>query len=219
MTMRDLRRNYNVGALEREDLADDPLQQFEQWFADAEAVEHPAWLELNAMTLATYDAATGQVYARVVLLKHVDEQGFLFFTNYESDKGRQLAGHPAASLVFYWPHLERQVRVQGRVTKSDRETSEQYFHARPRSSQLSAAASCQSSAIADRTLLEAEVARLAELYHDQEIPCPEQWGGLLVKPHEIEFWQGRADRLHDRFVYRQTSQSSADPWTITRLSP
>lgn len=217
MTMRDLRRNYKSSALEQEDLAADPLEQFHRWFAEAEAAEHPDWLELNAMTLATSDGK--QVYARVVLLKHVDERGYMFFTSYGSAKGQQLTNYPLASLVFYWPHMERQVRVQGSVSKTDRETSEQYFHARPRSSQLGAAASQQSAPVENRQMLEAEVARLAELYSDQEIPCPESWGGFVVKPHEIEFWQGRADRLHDRFVYRLLNEKTVGRWSIARLSP
>ncbi|MCC6509748.1 MAG: pyridoxamine 5'-phosphate oxidase [Pirellulaceae bacterium] len=215
MTMRDLRRNYELKALEREDLADEPLDQFHTWFQEARHAAHPDWLELNAMTLSTYDRQREQVTSRIVLLKHVDERGFMFFTNYLSHKGTQLSDRPAASLVFYWPHMERQVRVVGHVTKSDRQTSEQYFHDRPRSSQLGAAASRQSSEIESRQVLQAEGARLDELYRDQEIPCPEHWGGLILAPHEMEFWQGRQDRLHDRFVYRKQPSG----WYIARLAP
>ncbi len=167
------------------------------------------------MTLSTYNPASAQITSRIVLLKHLDERGFMFFTNYLSDKGKQLVEHPQASLVFYWPHMERQVRVLGHVSKTDRATSEHYFHSRPRSSQLGAAASQQSKVIADRQVLEAEVARLDALYQDQQVPCPEHWGGLLLAPYEIEFWQGRQDRLHDRFVYRK----QGDLWEIARLSP
>jgi pyridoxamine-phosphate oxidase len=143
----------------------------------------------------------------------------MFFSNYASEKGQQLAAHPQASLVIYWPHMEQQVRIQGTVSRTDRETSERYFHARPRSSQLGAAASAQSEPIADRHVLEAEVARLDAQYRGREVPCPEHWGGYLVKPHEIEFWQGRSDRLHDRFVYRRGSPAAVHPWNIERLSP
>lgn len=215
MTMRDLRRNYDMKALEREHLASHPVQQFHRWFEEAQAASPPDWLELNAMTLATYDPHTQQVTARIVLLKHLDERGFMFFTNYLSHKGAQIGSHLQVSLVFYWPHMERQVRVVGQVSKTDRETSEHYFHSRPRSSQLGAAASRQSSEIESRQVLEAEVARLDALYKDEQVPCPEHWGGYLIAPYEVEFWQGRLDRLHDRFVYRKKN----DTWHIARLSP
>ena len=215
MTMRDLRRNYDMKALEREDLAGHPVNQFHKWFEEARDASPPDWLELNAMTLATYDPDQQQVTARIVLLKHLDERGFMFFTNYLSDKGTQLSLHHQASLVFYWPHMERQVRVLGRVSKTDRQTSEHYFHSRPRTSQLGAAASQQSKVIESREVLQAEVARLDKLYQDQQVPCPDHWGGLLLQPYEIEFWQGRLDRLHDRFAYRKTGEA----WTIVRLSP
>lgn len=219
MTMRDLRRNYEMHALNRDDLSEDAIEQFQTWFRVARTTEHPDWLEINAMTLATYDTQTQRVAARIVLLKHVDQHGFMFFTNYLSDKGQQLASHPAASLVFYWPHLERQVRVQGVVSPTDRATSQHYFGERPRSSQLGAVASRQSSVVTDRQVLESEVARLDSLYQGQAIPCPEYWGGYLMQPHCIEFWQGRLDRLHDRFIYRKNSQSTEGPWIIERLSP
>ncbi len=206
MTMRDLRRNYELKALEREHLAAHPVQQFHRWFEEAQAASPPDWLELNAMTLATYDAQAQEVTSRIVLLKHLDERGFMFFTNYLSDKGSQLSQHQQASLVFYWPHMERQVRILGQVTKTDRATSEHYFHSRPRSSQLGAAASQQSREIDSRQVLESEVARLDVLYADEPVPCPEHWGGYLLAPYEIEFWQGRQDRLHDRFVYRKQKE-------------
>ncbi len=213
--MRDLRRNYDLKALERQDLAAHPVNQFHKWFEEVRDASPPDWLELNAMTLSTYDRTSSQVTARIVLLKHLDERGFMFFTNYASDKGAQLADHPQASLVFYWPHMERQVRVVGHVSKTDRATSEHYFHSRPRSSQLGAAASQQSREIENRQVLEAEVARLDALYENQQVPCPEHWGGLLLQPTVVEFWQGRQDRLHDRFVYRK----QGDSWSIARLSP
>lgn len=219
MPMRDLRRDYELTALNREDLLPDPIEQFHSWFADAQAAERPDWLELNAMTLATYDVASQQVAARMVLLKHVDHEGFTFFTNYDSDKGRQMAAHPQVGLVLYWPHIERQVRIQGRATKTDAETSTRYFHARPRSSQLGAAASQQSAPVPDWHVLEAEVARLDKLYHGQEIPRPEHWGGYRVRPSSVEFWQGRRDRLHDRFLYRAVGPNDSSRWTIERLSP
>lgn len=219
MTMRDLRRNYALKALNRDELDSDPIAQFQRWFLEATDTDHPEWLELNAMTLATYDPQSQQVYARIVLLKHFDASGFMFFSNYTSDKGRQLAAHPQASLVIYWPHMEQQVRIVGTVSRTDRQTSQRYFHARPRSSQLGAAASAQSQPVSNRQQLEAEVARLDQLYHGGEVPCPEHWGGYLVSPHEIEFWQGRSDRLHDRFVYRLTDKTPQPSWTIERLSP
>ena len=217
--MRQLRRNYELKALDQIELQADPIDQFVRWFADAQAAERPDWLELNAMTLASYDIQSQQVAARIVLLKSVDASGFTFFTNYDSDKGRQLASHPAAALVLYWPHIERQVRIQGMVSQTDAATSTHYFHERPRASQLSAVASKQSQPVTDRGVLEAEVARLDQLYLGREIPRPENWGGYTLQPHTLEFWQGRRDRLHDRFVYRQTNGESNVQWTIERLSP
>lgn len=214
--MRELRRNYELKTLEREDLASDPLAQFQLWWDEAIEAEHPDWLELNAVSLATYDPQSRRVDARMVLLKHVDERGLMFFTNYESAKGHQVAEHPAASMVMYWPHLERQVRVQGQIVKTDRQTSERYFHERPRSSQLGAAASQQSARIASRRLLEEEVARLDALYAGVEVPCPEHWGGYILQPTRMEFWQGRRDRLHDRFQYTKEDQGG---WAVARLAP
>lgn len=238
--MKELRRNYEMKSLELENLAVEPIAQFERWFDEAQAVERPDWLEINAMTLATYDKSAQQVAARIVLLKFVDDRGFTFFTNYDSDKGRQLGAHPQASLVIYWPHVERQVRVQGHVTLTDAATSTRYFHARPRASQLGAAASHQSTPVADRQVLEQEVARLDALYQGIEVPRPDAWGGYVLRPTAVEFWQGRRDRLHDRFLYRQIddeaaqtgqgvysgldggrkiSAAAATRWTIERLSP
>lgn len=217
--MQHLRRSYEKLALNIQDMALCPLEQFRKWFDEAQNTERPEWLEINAMTLATLDRSTGQVFARIVLLKSVTDTGFTFFTNYDSHKGRQLADHPVASLVIYWPHLERQVRVQGSVSRTDRATSESYFQARPRNSQLSAAASQQSSPLADRKLLEDEVQRLDLLYRDRPVPCPDNWGGYSLRPHQVEFWQGRPDRMHDRLVYQTNPVIANSSWTIERLSP
>ncbi len=217
MPMRDLRRSYEMKALNREDLHPHPIEQFRTWFDGATQGEWPDWLEPNAMTLATYDVARSRVDARIVLLKHVDERGFMFFTNYLSEKGQQMAAHSSASLVFYWPHMEQQVRIRGQIAKTDRQTSEHYFHSRPRSSQLGAAASSQSRALVSREELEGKVQELAAMYENREVPCPTHWGGYILAPDEIEFWQGRSDRLHDRFLYQL--QSNRVTWEISRLSP
>ncbi len=167
------------------------------------------------MTLATADER-GFVTARIVLLKGYSEAGFMFFTNYDSAKGQQLLENPRASLVFYWPHVERQIRVNGSVTKTEAATSDKYFHARPRGSQLGAVASAQSQPLADRQSLEQQAAELDQRYADQEIPRPDYWGGYLLEPDSLEFWQGRNNRLHDRFSY---DLEAGGKWKITRLAP
>jgi pyridoxamine 5'-phosphate oxidase len=219
MVIHHLRRAYEQRTLSRQELADDPLQQFAVWFREAAEVEHPDWLEINAMTLATYDPMAGCVAARIVLLKHFDHAGFTFFTNYESDKGRQLAACPRASLVLYWPHVERQVRIEGSVTRTDRDTSQRYFSERPRSSQLGAIASQQSRPLLDDAALAQRVAALEQEFGDREIPCPENWGGYRLHPTRLEFWQGRPDRLHDRFVYVRSADTRTVSWSVERLSP
>ena len=212
--MENLRRDYAHSELERHALANDPIEQFLAWFDDARQAA-PQWLEINAMTLATA-TPVGQVSARIVLLKKVDQSGFSFFTNYSSVKARQLEANPNASLVFYWPHVERQIRVEGQVAKTDAATSDEYFQARPRASQIGAIISPQSQPITDRIKLEADARQVESQYApDKTIPRPEFWGGLRLEPERVEFWQGRLSRLHDRFVYMRLGSS----WEISRLAP
>ena len=199
-------------SLMENDLDPDPFVQFERWFEAAKAAQ-PILPE--GFTLATA-SADGRVSARVCLLKSFDRHGFVFFTNYNSRKGAELHENPRASLCFWWPALERQVRVEGAVVKTTTEESDAYFATRPRGSQLSAWASCQSEPIAGRGGLESRFADMQKTYCDRPIPRPPHWGGYRVIPVWIEFWQGREDRLHDRFAYRL--RESQD-WVIERLSP
>lgn len=199
-------------SLRRRDLAASPVAQFEKWFAEAQAAGHKF---ANAMTIATA-TADGIPSARVVLLKGFDETGFVFFTNYESQKGRELETNPVAALVFYWDKLDRQVRITGRVTRVSREESEAYFRTRPLDSRLGAWASKQSRLIASRELLEAEMQIYSRQYADMEVPLPPYWGGYRVAPQTIEFWQSRLGRLHDRFRY---SRQPDGAWIIERLAP
>ena len=189
----------------------DPIQQFQLWFDEAIAAKLPM---PDAMSLATVTPDCRPT-SRMVLLKQVDGYGFVFFTNYESAKAKQLDANPYAALVFYWPQLERQVRVEGKVTKTSAEESAAYFKTRPRESQIGAWASQQSEAIESRAALEERAAELAEKYRDREIDCPEHWGGYRLKPERIEFWKSRIGRLHDRILYHR----EGDVWTITRLAP
>lgn len=217
----DFRRNYDQDALDGTALDPHPTAQFLTWLEHAQVSPAPDWLEITAMTLATSDSS-GRVSARIVLLKTVDETGFTFFTNYHSDKARQLLANPQAGLVFYWPHVERQVRVEGIVSQTDSAISDKYFYARPRGSQIGAVVSPQSQPLLDRDHLERSAAQLAETYaEDQVIPRPEYWGGYLLKPNRVEFWQGRPNRLHDRFLYSRNADASnaEESWTITRLAP
>ena len=216
MDLENLRRSYEESSLNSGDLAQSPIQQFETWFQVAQETSAPDWLEMNAMTLAT--AANGRVSARVVLLKQFSASGFVFFTNYDSDKGQQLAQNPFASLVFYWPHVERQVRIEGQVSKTDSATSDHYFHARPRGSQLGAVASPQSKSIASREELVEATMQIAEQNEGSEVPRPDYWGGYVLQPNRMEFWQGRPSRLHDRFVYEREDAASEN-WTLRRLAP
>jgi pyridoxamine 5'-phosphate oxidase len=198
--------------LHESDLDPNPIHQFQDWFAEAVAAGIGA---PEAMTVATA-TREGVPSARMVLLKSVDERGFVFFTNYDSQKGRELAENPRTALVFHWPQLTRQVRVAGTVSDVSAEESEAYFHSRPRGSQIGAVASWQSTVIADRAFLEARVKHVEETYAGVEIPRPAYWGGFRVFPQSIEFWQGRPSRLHDRLrYYRQPD----DTWLVERLSP
>ena len=189
----------------------DPIKQFQIWFNDAAAAKLPM---PEAMTLATA-TPDGKPSARMVLLKQVDHDGFVFFTNYESAKAEQLDANPYAALVFYWSLLDRQVRVEGSVVKTSAQESREYFSTRPRESQIGAWASAQSQAIGGREVLEQRAHELEELYRDREVDCPEHWGGYRLKPERIEFWKSRIGRLHDRILYIRND----DAWTITRLAP
>ncbi|NDC75169.1 pyridoxamine 5'-phosphate oxidase [bacterium] len=212
-SLADLRKDYNLAGLLEKDLAKDPFRQFERWFQEAEAAKV---VEPNAMTLATV-GADGRPTARTVLLKGVDGRGFVFFSNYESRKGRDLANVPRASLVFPWLALERQVVVEGPVARVTREESEAYFHSRPRASQLGAWVSQQSSIITGRVVLEDAMKALEAKYAGREVPLPPAWGGYRLAPETVEFWQGRRSRLHDRLRFRREGKSG--DWTVERLAP
>ena len=190
----------------------DPVRQFRRWFDDA--IASGARLP-ESMTLATA-TTSGRPSARVVLLKQVDESGFVFYTNYRSSKARELDENPQAALVFYWSGLDRQVRVEGTVARVSAEESNAYFKTRPRESQLGALASPQSAVIENREVLESKVRELDELYRNRPIDRPEYWGGYRLKPDRVEFWQNRAGRLHDRILYERQANNS---WTIKRLAP
>lgn len=210
-TIADLRREYASRALIESEALDDPIQQFSLWFGEVLKSE---LLDANAMTLATA-SADGTPAARIVLLKGFDETGFVFFTNYESAKARDLDQNPRACLLMFWAELERQVRITGSVTRTLPDESEKYFQSRPFDSQIGAWASAQSQPIADRATLEARYADLAAKYAGGPVPLPPFWGGYRVAPVSIEFWQGRRSRLHDRLLYEKREGT----WYRTRLSP
>jgi pyridoxamine 5'-phosphate oxidase len=212
MGIADLRREYRVAGLRRADLDPDPIVQFKKWFDQATAAES---VEANAATLATADKK-GRPSARIVLLKGVDERGFTFFTNYNSRKGRELTANPQAALVFYWPTQERQVCIAGDVTRLSREESEAYFKTRPKGSRLAAWASHQGEVVENRAVLESRLKELQAKYRNGEVPMPAYWGGYILSPVRIEFWQGRPSRLHDRFSY---SKKADGAWRIERLAP
>lgn len=209
----DLRKTYSQRTLSETDVLPDAVRQFRQWLDDALAAKLD---EPTALTLSTVNAA-GQPSSRVVLLKGLpDEAGFLFYTNYDSRKGHDLAEQPLAALNFFWPGLERQVRVEGHVEKAPAEMSTEYFQSRPRSSQLGAWASPQSQVIGSREELEAREREFAENFAAQDpLPRPENWGGYILRPHRVEFWQGRPSRLHDRIVYEREGAA----WKRSRLAP
>lgn len=216
-TIADLRRDYKSRTLDIGDVSDSPFTQFEQWFEEAQqTVKTSAGVEANAMTLATA-TPDGKPSARIVLLKGFDERGFIFYTNYESKKGRNITANPQVALVFHWHELERQVRIEGRVARVEAEISDHYYASRPRSSRLGAWASPQSQALANREILEQNMATLqADYGEEKEIPRPAHWGGYRVIPTAIEFWQGRRSRLHDRIFYTKNEKNE---WTIERLAP
>ncbi|HYW34835.1 MAG TPA: pyridoxamine 5'-phosphate oxidase [Balneolaceae bacterium] len=207
-----LRRDYSGRSLTKKDVAENPVEQFARWFRQALAAD---LTDANAMTLATA-TKQGVPSARIVLLKGFDESGFKFYTNYNSRKGRELEQNPSASLCFYWPELDRQVRIEGKARKLSTEKSASYFQQRPRLSQASAWASFQSSEIESRETLEKKFKEIKKRFKDQEIPLPDFWGGYLLQPSRIEFWQGRPNRLHDRIVYSKINNTD---WEIKRLAP
>jgi pyridoxamine 5'-phosphate oxidase len=206
-----LRKEYTRAGLDKGDVAPDPIVQFHEWF---EKVIEADLHEPNAMILATA-TGEGRPSARTVLLKGYDERGFVFYTNYEGRKARELEANPTCALLFYWGELERQVRIEGRASRLSAEESDAYFLSRPRGSRLGAWASEQSRPVEDRSVLEERVKALEAEYEGREIPRPPFWGGYRVEPGVIEFWQGRENRLHDRLVYRR----SEGGWTIERLQP
>ena len=211
MSLADLRKDYSLAGLVEKDLARDPFRQFEKWFQEAEAAKLH---EPNAMILATA-TRDGRPGARTVLLKGLDGRGFVFYTNYESRKGRDLEANARAALVFPWIALERQVLVEGSVARVAQEESEAYFHSRPRLSQLAAWAAPQSTIIPGREVLEDSMKALEKKYAGREVPLPPHWGGFRLSPETVEFWQGRRSRLHDRLRYRREK----DGWIVERLAP
>ncbi len=211
MSAESMRVEYSRGRLVEAEVAPDPIAQFRAWFEAASTAAVP---EPNAMTLATA-TPDGRPSARIVLLKGFDERGFCFFTNYESRKGRELEANAHASLVFFWPTLERQVRVEGRAERVSGEESDHYFAIRPIGARLGAWASRQSEVVADRATLEAALEAVERRYPDGDVPRPPHWGGYRVVPDEVEFWQGGPNRVHDRLRYRRSSGG----WSIDRLSP
>ncbi len=214
MNVADIRREYSLAGLRRADLDANPVAQFQKWLEQAAKVLTEKELDVNAATLATADKS-GKPSSRIVLLKGLDARGFVFFTNYDSRKGRELLENPNASLTFYWPELERQICGAGIVEKISRDESEDYFKSRPRGSQLSAWASNQSDVVADRAALEAKWNEMEKKFPNA-VPLPPNWGGFVLKPQRIEFWQGRASRLHDRFQY---TRQKNDSWKLERLAP
>jgi pyridoxamine 5'-phosphate oxidase len=208
----DIRKEYTKATLDSKAAAQSPIEQFNQWFTEALNAQVP---EPNAMTLSTVDAH-GKPSARIVLLKGVERDRLLFYTNYQSQKGKELDANPACALTFFWPELERQIRISGLATRVDTKVAEAYFQSRPRGSQIGAWASPQSSVIKNRELLEDRVKEIEKRFEGKEVlPKPHQWGGYQIEPFEFEFWQGRSSRLHDRIVY----YLKEGKWVIHRLAP
>lgn len=210
-TISQIRSDYTLKRFDEKDVQKDPFWQFSLWFDEALRAQV---IEPNAMTLGTINS-NGFPSTRIVLLKGIEEGGFVFFTNYHSHKGKQLLHNGKASLLFFWPELQRQVRIEGLIHKISEEKSDSYFKTRPRGSQIGAHVSNQSEAIPDRAVLENKVKELEHVYKNQDIPRPLHWGGYCLIPHRFEFWQGRASRLHDRFEFEFKDGN----WSISRLSP
>ena len=215
MDIGDLRNEYTLEGLTREQLSSDPFKQFELWFQQACTANLP---EPNAMSLATV-SANGQPSQRIVLLKYFDRQGLVFFTNYESKKARQIEENPQVSLLFFWIALERQLQILGNAAKISTAESLKYFATRPRGSQIGAWCSQQSTVISSRQILEMKFDEMKRKFYNQEIPLPSAWGGYRIVPHSFEFWQGRSNRLHDRFLYSRLNDEDESAWDIQRLAP
>lgn len=208
--LQHMRQQYDQGIIRENDLMDNPLHYFEKWFKEATDANTP---EPNAMSLCT--VSNNRPSTRIMLLKGVDDRGFIFYTNYDSRKGNELIDNPFVSLNFFWQTIARQVRIEGEISKVSAEESDEYFKTRPRDSQIGAWASAQSTVIASRQVIEDEIARYTEQFKDKDVPRPPHWGGYIVKAQRIEFWQGRMNRLHDRFLY----EDSPGGWMVFRLSP
>ena len=219
----DIRKDYKLASLDEADVASNPINQFTRWWNEAVSSQID---EVNAMTLATANAA-GTPSARIVLLKGYDANGFVFFTNYESDKAKNLAQNPKAAIIFFWKELERQIRIEGTVEKVSAADSDRYFNSRPAASRIGAWASPQSAVIENRLVIEQNVERYSSIFANDSIERPDHWGGYIVKPISIEFWQGRSSRLHDRIRYTlensaynaATDTRSDANWKIERLAP
>ena len=211
VNLNDMRKQYNVAELNRSDLLESPTDMFRDWFEKVENLDN---IEVNAMTLAT-SSKKGKPSSRIVLLKGYDEKGFVFYTNYNSKKGKEIEQNPYGSLTFHWNQLERQIRIRGKIRKISRAQSEKYFNSRPRLSQVSVLASKQSDILRNRTELEERFIEIETKYEGKEIPCPDYWGGYCLEHRKVEFWQGRRDRMHDRFVYTKHGTT----WQTDRLSP
>ena len=210
-SLEEMRKQYYIAELNRDDLLESPTEMFRTWFEKVEDLEH---IEPNAAILST-STKKGKPSSRTVLVKEFSEKGFVFYTNYKSKKAQEIEVNPYASLIFYWQDFERQVRIQGKVRKISRNKSEKYFHSRPRLSQISVLASYQSKNLESREDLESKVKEFEKMYDGKEIPIPDYWGGYILEHRNVEFWQGRRDRLHDRFVYTKHGRI----WQIERLAP
>ena len=210
--LENLREEYSAATLTESSTKADPIKQFEIWFNEAQEVEVP---ERSSMTLATA-THNGMPSARIVLLKGFYEEGFSFYTNYLSRKGKEITKNPMGALIFFWPSMGRQIRIEGNIEKLSKEQSEKYFHSRPKNSQIGAVVSPQSQEIENREVIEKRWSELSTEYADKEVPKPSFWGGYILKPRMIEFWQGRPSRLHDRILYKKVDNKN---WKKVRLAP